>query len=273
MRRRSISLALALALALLLTIGSAAASSTGTLTVDGRAIETDAAPRVVNGSTYVSLRSVTEALRADASVSWEGMAVVRAPGLDVRAQPGSTYIEANGRALYVRDAVRVDGGRTMVPVRVLADAMDASVQWDPSTGDIAISSGSGAIAPATDHYNADDLYWLSRIISAESRGEPFDGKVAVGNVVLNRVNSGEFPNSVYGVIFDARWGGQFEPVRNGTIYQEPTAESVLAAKLCLEGADVAGGSLYFLAPAIASNTWIMQNRPYVKTIGNHWFYR
>ena len=91
-------------------------------------------------------------------------------------------------------------------------------------------------------------------------------------MVLNRVASAEFPDSIYGVIFDDRWGGQFEPVRNGSIYQEPTEESVLAAKLVLEGASVAGNSLYFLSPSLTSNHWIMNNRPYVMTIGCHWFY-
>ena len=94
----------------------------------------------------------------------------------------------------------------------------------------------------------------------------------MGNVVLNRVADGGFPNTIYGVIFDDRWGGQFEPVRNGTIYDEPTEESVLAAKLCLEGANTAGDSLYFLAPALTTNHWIMQNRTYRTTIGSHWFY-
>ena len=75
------------------------------------------------------------------------------------------------------------------------------------------------------------------------------------------------------MIFDDRWGGQFEPVRNGTVYQTPTSESVIAAKLVLEGADVAQDSLYFLAPTLTDNHWIMENRDYVMTIGVHHFYR
>ena len=97
--------------------------------------------------------------------------------------------------------------------------------------------------------------------------------MAVGTVVLNRVASDEFPNNIYDVIFDRKWGVQFTPVANGTIYDTPTAESVLAAKLCLEGGRVAGDSLYFLAPELTSNHWIMNNREYVTTIGCHWFYR
>lgn len=73
------------------------------------------------------------------------------------------------------------------------------------------------------------------------------------------------------MIFDDRWGGQFTPVRNGTIYQEPTEQSIQAAKLCLEGVNVAKDSLYFLAPALTNNHWIMENRTHVMTIGAHWF--
>lgn len=114
---------------------------------------------------------------------------------------------------------------------------------------------------------------MSRIISAESRGEPLLGKIAVGTVVLNRVASKEFPNTIYDVIFDRKWGVQFQPTANGTIHNEPTAESVLAAKLVLEGARAAGDSLYFLAPDLTQNHWIMNNRDHVATIGCHWFYR
>ena len=110
-------------------------------------------------------------------------------------------------------------------------------------------------------------------ISAESRGEALLGQIAVGNVVLNRAASADFPNTIYSVIFDSRWGGQFEPVRNGTIYDAPAPSSIVAAKLCLEGANAVGDSLYFLAPALTSNHWAMNQRTYVTTIGCHWFYR
>lgn len=266
--KRHVKLAASLMLALALGTGANAAH----LKVDGKPVQSDVAPRVINGSTYVSLRSVTEALRADVNLTWEGKAVARAAGLTLSARPGEQYLEVNDRALYVGDAIQFEAGRTLVPVRVLAKALGAEVDWDSATGSIHIRSGGGAIAPASTYYNSEELKWLSRIISAESQGEPLAGKIAVGNVILNRVKNREFPNSIYSVIFDDRWGGQFTPVKNGTIYQEPTFESLVAAKLCLEGANTVGESLYFLAPAIASNHWAMQNRPYVATIGNHWFY-
>ena len=202
----------------------------------------------------------------------EYVEAVRAEGLKLTARPGDAYIEANGRTLYAKDGVHLKAGRTLVPVRVLAEALGATVDWNPATGVVSVNGG-GSATTQPDYNREDKLYWLSRIISAESRGEPLEGQIAVGNVVLNRVDSPDFPDTIYGVIFDDRWGGQFTPVRNGTIYQEPTEQSIQAAKLCLEGVNVAKDSLYFLAPALTNNHWIMENRTHVMTIGAHWFYR
>lgn len=122
-------------------------------------------------------------------------------------------------------------------------------------------------------YNYEDsVYWLSRIIEAEAGGEPFSGKVAVGEVILNRVKSNEFPNTIWGVIFDNNFGIQFEPVSNGTVYNNPSDESVLAAKTAIEGSNYVGNCLYFLNPTIAQNTWISKNREYYTTISHHEFY-
>ena len=138
--------------------------------------------------------------------------------------------------------------------------------WEKTSGSVAIQSGSGPIQSGDQYYNADSLYWLSHIIHAESGNQPLAGKIAVGNVVLNRVNSPLFPNTVYEVVFQRN---QFTPVSNGSIYLEPNAESVIAAKLCLDGANTAGASLYFVNPYVAPNSWASRNRPYVATIGAH----
>ena len=255
----------------LLTTAAAAASPAGALTVNGAPVEA-AGSYVHQNTTYVPLRAVAEALRPDASVAWEtDRAVIRADSLEVTARPGDAYILSNGRAVAAPHGVHLQSGRTMVPVRALAEAMGASVYWDSVTGSVSVTSGTSGSASESDPDDA--LYWLSRIISAESRGEPLEGQIAVGNVVLNRVASPDFPNTIYGVIFDDRWGGQFTPVRNGTIYHEPAAQSVEAARLCLSGVNVAGESLYFLAPALATSHWVMENRTHVVTIGSHWFYR
>lgn len=127
------------------------------------------------------------------------------------------------------------------------------------------------VPPTTDvpTYSEEDLYWLSRIISAESKGEPMEGMIAVGNVILNRVRHPDFANTVKGVIFEE---GQFTPVKNGTVYDAPTAGAIEAAKRCLNGETVTSSALFFFNPAVSTSSWIKDNRPYLMTIGNHAFY-
>nr|WP_276576361.1 peptidoglycan-binding protein [Caldicoprobacter algeriensis] len=119
-----------------------------------------------------------------------------------------------------------------------------------------------------------DLYWLARIIHAEAAGEPYIGKVAVGSVIMNRVKSPNFPNTIYGVIFEYYKGiPQFSPVQDGTIYNTPSSESYRAAQEAYYGSKPVGNALYFFNPAKASGGWIVRNRTYITTIGNHAFYR
>lgn len=248
------------------------ASAADVLAVNGKNLWKEAqACLVEGGTTYVSLRTVAEELAPDAVVSWENnTAWVRGRDLTLSAKPGDQWLTVNGRALYIPYQVRLENGRTMVPVRVLAQALGGQVDWSARSG-VTLTADSGRPAPAP--YTEEELYWMSRIISAESRGEPLLGKLAVGTVVLNRVASDEFPDNIRDVIFDRKWGVQFAPVANGTVYDTPTEESVLAAKLVLDGARAAGDSLYFLAPELTDNHWIMEHQTHVTTIGCHWFYQ
>lgn len=254
-----------------LLLGSASAA-VPSISIDGRSYTGPAYTE--DGTTYVALRPFFSALLPGASFSWAGeTAQVRHSGLDMELNLARPYLLANSRCLYLPRGVHSQAGTLYLPLRTLAKAAGAEVTWDSAASAARITRGTGAILSGDAFYDADSLFWLSRIISAESRGEPLLGKIAVGNVVLNRVASDQFPNTIYDVIFDGRYGGQFEPVRNGTIYQAPTDESVLAAKLVLDGASVVGGSLYFLAPHLTSNHWMMENQTYVTTIGSHWFYQ
>ena len=249
---------------------TASAAAAGPVHINGTDMTAQVMPRVHANTTYVSLRAVAQALLPDAKISWGGgQARVESGGLALTARPGADYITVNGEKRAVPLGVKAAGGRVLAPVRALAQAMGAQVCWNQATGVVRVTGGGGEQADG----RADALYWLSRIVSAESRGEPLEGQIAVANVVLNRVRSEGFPDSVYAVIFDERWGGQFTPVRNGTIHQEPAAQSVTAARMALDGADAAGESLYFLAPDKAENVWVMENRTFVKIIGSHWFYK
>lgn len=238
--------------------------------VNDSVIALDAPIQVVGQTSYVSYWPIVKALYPDATAVWQNdRAQIAAPGLQMEIRPGLPYLVANGRYLYLEQGVRTSGSVLLVPVRVLCAALGANVAWDPIGGNIVITAGSGPIASGDTAYQSDVLYWLSHIINAESGNQPLAGKIAVGNVVLNRVASSRFPNTVYEVIFQR---GQFTPVSNGTIRKEPNAESVIAAKLCLDGASTAGNALYFINPRSSPNSWASRNRPYVATIGAHAFY-
>lgn len=114
-----------------------------------------------------------------------------------------------------------------------------------------------------------EVYVLARVIEGEAADEPYEGKVAVGAVILNRSESSDFPNSIPGVINQM---GAFESVSNGQ-YQRPLSEeSVEAAVDALNGNDPSDGALYFWNPAKSTSKWIW-SRPVVKQIGNHVFAR
>lgn len=230
--------------------------------------------RLIDSTTYVPLRAFCAAM-GENNLTWNGetrTAVLSAPGLTLTAAVGAEWIEANGRCFWTPDGVRLVEGTMMVPVRPLARAFGLEVSWDAEAGVLLSGTGAGYAAPAETVYDPTDLYWLSRIISAESRGEPLLGQLAVGNVVLNRAASPNFPDTVHGVIFDRRYAIQFSPVANGTIYNDPAPLSVVAAKLALEGYTLSEDIIYFLNADLATNFWVPQNRPYALTVGCHDFY-
>ena len=112
-----------------------------------------------------------------------------------------------------------------------------------------------------------ELYLLARLISAEARGEPYVGQVAVGAVVLNRVGHPSFPNSISGVIYQP---GAFSCLDDGQ-FDKPIAESAWrAAREAMNGYDPSGGAVYYFNPATATSKWIW-SRPAIVTIGNHRF--
>lgn len=120
----------------------------------------------------------------------------------------------------------------------------------------------------------DDVYWLSRIINAEAGHQSYEGKLAVGNVILNRVKSSKFPDTIKGVIFErSNNKAQFTPTVNGAINNMPNVDSIKAAKEVLEGKNVVEDSTYFFNPKTSKGEWIVKNKEYFKTIGSHAFYR
>lgn len=117
--------------------------------------------------------------------------------------------------------------------------------------------------------NTSDIQLMARAINGEARGEPYEGQVAVGAVILNRVKSSKFPNTISGVIYQS---GAFTAVADGQI-NKPIAENSTvykAAQDAKNGWDPTGGCIYYFNPSTATNKWIW-SRPLVKTIGKHRF--
>ena len=114
-----------------------------------------------------------------------------------------------------------------------------------------------------------DMQLMARAINGEARGEPYEGQVAVGAVILNRVKSSQFPNTIAGVIYQK---GAFTAVSDGQINVPIQENSTVfkAAQDALNGWDPTGGAIYYFNPNTATNSWIW-SRPLIKTIGKHRF--
>ncbi|MCL6478270.1 MAG: cell wall hydrolase [Peptococcaceae bacterium] len=157
-----------------------------------------------------------------------------------------------------------------VPALIRANRLSSTVIYprqvliipgsDPDFG-IAISRG----------FTREDVMLLARAIYAEARGESFTGQVAVGAVVLNRMESRDFPRTIRDVIMQRQSGTyQFSPVKDGSINLEPDETAICAAIQAMAGHDPTNGALYFYNPETASDCWI-KTLPIVARIGNHVF--
>ena len=227
---------------------------------------------VRNRRAYVSLREFATHMD-NAVVTWnpeEEYAVARTDSLTVTAWENGSYLLANGRYLWCPGKTYTENGVMMVPLTAAARAFGFDHTWTGTATEL--HRQRGAIDSGENYYDADEVWWLAKIIHAEAQGEPFAGKIAVGEVVLNRVASDEFPDTIYSVIFDREHGVQFTPTVNGAIEEDPGVDSIIAAKLVLDGARIGRNLLYFLNPAIAVSTWIPENRDYYMTIGSHDFF-
>ena len=252
---------------------------------------------------YVSARSFCRAVARDAQMAWdvqESCLTVYVPAgaelVQLSMRLGDAYLTFNDRCFYVPGGIRAgDAGDLLVPVDCLAAAFGLTAEWtqtesEPVDAEASEAEGETEAEPAPEAginvssaevcvpvsaesaYNAEDLHWLTQIIHAESGNQPLEGMIGVGNVVLNRVKDPTCPNTVYDVIFDCRYGVQFSPTETGSIYAEPNEMSIVAAKLCLEGYNTVGNSLYFVNPMIGISDWFSQTRVYITTIGEHAFF-
>ena len=129
------------------------------------------------------------------------------------------------------------------------------------------SSSASSSSSSSSRGSSSDLNLLARVVHGEARGEPYKGKVAVAAVVLNRVESSSFPNTIAGVVYQS---GAFSAVKDGQINLTPDSESIRAAQDAMNGWDPTGGCLYYYNPNTATDSWI-RTRTVKTVIGRHYF--
>lgn len=246
--------------------------------------------KLISNTTYVALRSFLNSI-GGFNISWNQkykIATAVSDKFNVSVQIDKYELIVNDSDIATNAKNLLINNTTYVPLRPLAEAFGFDVKWNGSTKTVTLAkiiqndnfedeenfgTYKNYTARADAYYDYEDLYWLSRIISAESRGESIEGKLAVGSVVMNRVDHKNYPSSIKGVVFDDKYAIQFTPVSNGSIYYEPTDESVFAAKIILEGYRIDKSVIYFVDTKVSPNSWVELNNDFVFKIGCHSFFK
>ena len=229
--------------------------------LDRQLLELSCEPAIIESEVYLPVRAVCETLGG---------------GIRWNAERGEAVAIYKG--VHLINGVIVND-KLMVSQETVRSVFKVSVVYYPELSVVSIDHGAAPttrqlreILPKHAGYDNEDLYWLSRIVEAEAKGEAYTSRLAVANVILNRMSSPAYPDSIYDVIFDKKHGVQFSPVSNGSIYNEPSETSRLAAIDALEGRNNAPGALFFMNPKYATSFWMQNNREYAFTIGAHNYY-
>jgi N-acetylmuramoyl-L-alanine amidase len=209
------------------------------------------------------LRYISETLGAE--VSWD-------------SESKTALVSRGGSLKAYRGAIV--NNTMMAPLSFFTDMFNAQTSFNNKLNLIIMNTDGGSVSeqaalallPSYNGYSTEDLNWLAKIIEAEAQGETYASKLGVASVIINRRDSGKYPSTVKGVIFDKKYGVQFTPTANGSVYNTPSASSFVAALEALEGRNNAPETLFFMNPDLATSNWIAKNRQYAFTIGGHSYY-
>ncbi len=229
--------------------------------------------RIIDRVTYVPVTEFFAAL--DCNAWWDDaqdvIRITRTEELSGQLKLGSRLAQFNGRCwMMTAPCAQVDGMAWM-PLRDAAKVFNGTVTWVEDTQTAHID-GYGLLEAGGSFYDEQDLLWIARIVRHEAGNQPLEGKVAVANVIINRMNSWAFPNTAEEVIFDTRTGVQFVTRDSKAILKSPSDECWLAAKLALEGYETAPDCLYFASNRVAKRCWAGRNRQVFGVIGGHTFF-
>jgi len=233
------------------------------IVLNGKPIHPGVGPMESKNGLLLPLRYISETLGA--IVSWD--------------EQNETALVSRGNSLMPCRGVIVNDTMMASP-DFFRDMFDANVYFDDkinlvimNTNGINVSEKKAlARLPSYNGYSEEDLTWLAQIVEAEAQGETYPSKLGVASVIINRRDSGQYPSTIKGVIFDKKFGVQFTPTINGAVYNTPSASSYIAAMEALEGRNNAPDTLFFMNPKLATSRWISNNRQYAFTIGGHNYY-
>ena len=232
---------------------------------------------IYNNETFISLSEFSELyeININLEASDEGFSAV-AEDLEITADYETNYLTANYRYVFLPNGYIRCGEDVYLPTDALVRIFGVKIA--ASEGRVDISTKQCRIISGNEDYYKlniapDYQYWMPRVIKVETVDEPLAGKIAVGNVIENRVKSEQYPGTIYEVLYDNNSGVQFAPATTGAFTAEGDELSWVATCLCWEGYNTAEDSLYFANPENNGNYWFKTNRVYVKTIGRHEFYK
>jgi N-acetylmuramoyl-L-alanine amidase len=165
------------------------------------------------------------------------------------------------RDFQYRFGMKVDG---VVGPKTKLMLWNATKNWSPG---VSGGAAGGNVSGPVSQFSSADISLMAKAVYGEARGEPYTGQVAVAAVILNRVRSASFPNTVSGVIFQS---GAFTAVADGQIWLTPNATAYQAVRDAVNGWDPSGEAMYYFNPDTATSAWIW-SRPQIKRIGRHIF--
>jgi len=219
--------------------------------VNDMIIKMDSNPYIEEDRTMVPIRTVVEALGPE-EVVWNEedrsvTIVVGDKSMIFKIDSMSYWVNGVEKTMGVAPVIVNE--RTMLPLRIIAEELAFNVNYNPLIRTVAINNPTAVVSQdllATNQYNYEDILWLARIVRVEAYSIGYEAKLAVANVVLNRVKSGRFPMTIKEVIFDTKYSTQFPPAhRDSFLTLEPDLESWAAAKNALDGNNNIGQSLFF----------------------------
>lgn len=237
--------------ALLMLSSPVAAGDRVKVTVNGEELAMTTAPIIVEQRTLVPLRIIAEVFGG--VVSWvpEGQYIVIVFGEDrLEMMIGAAGYAFNSFPYLMDAAPILHEDRTMVPLRAIAEILGCQVSWDGTTRTVDLIK-EGINVPENHRapekiYTDEDVLWLARIVNVEGLDIGYEAKLAIANVVLNRVKGDEYPDTVYDVIKDTDYAVQFPPAHRSSFDTlTPDVQSYQAARDALDGINNAGDCLYF----------------------------